>query len=117
MGNLASPAKTVYLALDAVDLDVAQRMAAGGELPHLARLLRSAATVETNAPVGFFVSAQWPTIYTGLSASHHGYVSWDEIAGGTYDYRETDADAIGGTPFWETLSDAGRRVAVLDKSK
>jgi predicted AlkP superfamily phosphohydrolase/phosphomutase len=81
---MTSPAQTVYLALDAVDLDLAQRMAAAGELPNLARVLRSGASVETKAPVGYFVSAHWPSMYTGLGPSRHGYLSWDEIRGGTY---------------------------------
>lgn len=112
--KMVTGAKTLYLALDAMDLDLAQEMAARGELPNLAHLLQTSALVETRAPLAYFVSSTWPSLFTGLGASRHGYVCWDEIAGGTYEYRETDPDAIGGTPFWETLSDAGRRVAVLD---
>src|SRR3954451_8362269 len=91
-----------------------QRLAKAGEMPALARLIARSARVRTCAPVGVFVSANWPTIFTATRPDRHQYLCWDEISGGTYAYRETDPTMIRGTPFWETLPEAGKRVAVLD---
>jgi predicted AlkP superfamily phosphohydrolase/phosphomutase len=107
-------ARTVYLGIDGADLRLAEEFAQCGAMPNLARLLDTAAIVETVGPVGYFTSALWPTLYTGLTASRHHYICWNEITGGTYDYHETDPDALVGRAVWQALSDAGRRVAVLD---
>jgi hypothetical protein len=66
---VASPTRTLYLALDAFDPVVAQAMIDRGELRALGDLLGTAAVVETRAAPGFLVSARWPSMYTGLSAS------------------------------------------------
>src|SRR5215210_3096978 len=104
----------MVLALDAADPGLVRKLAAAGEMPAMARLLESAAQVETEAPPGVFVSANWPTIFTASSPDRHGYLCWDEIRGGTYEHRQTSPADIKGMPIWERLSEAGKRVAVLD---
>jgi predicted AlkP superfamily phosphohydrolase/phosphomutase len=104
----------MVVALDAADPDLVRQLAAEGEMPAMARLLEEAALVETEAPPGVFVSANWPTIFTATSPDRHGYLCWEEIRGGTYEHRQTSPSEIRGTPIWERLSEAGRRVAVLD---
>ncbi len=111
---MSSPSRVMVVALDAADPTLVRELAAAGEMPTMARLLREAAVVDTRAPLGVFVSANWPTIYTANSPDRHGYICWEEIRGGTYEYRETDPKGVQGTPIWQRLSDAGRRVAVLD---
>jgi predicted AlkP superfamily phosphohydrolase/phosphomutase len=111
---MASKARVMVLALDAADPALVRELAAEGEMPAMAAFLAGAAEVNTRAPVGVFVSANWPTIFTATSPDRHRYLCWNEYIGGTYDYRETDPTMMRGTPFWETLSEAGKRVAVLD---
>lgn len=111
---MPSKARVLALAIDAADPELIRRMAHAGEMPATANFMKKAASVHTRAPVGVFVSANWPTIFTATLPDRHRYLCWDEITGGTYSYRETDPTMVRGTPFWETLSDAGRRVAVLD---
>jgi predicted AlkP superfamily phosphohydrolase/phosphomutase len=106
-------AKTFFLGLDATDLYLAQRFAADGSMPTLARLLQSGAVVETVAPVGFFVGANWPTIYTGTTASRHRFTCSGQVPGGTYSSRWA-GPIDHPPPVWKRLSDAGRRVAALD---
>src|SRR6185295_9763923 len=105
--------RTVYVGLDALDLYVAQRFAREGHMPVLARLLEDAASQETVGPLGFFVSANWPTIYTGTTVSRHGFLCGGEVQGGTYNpvWRKpiTDPPAI-----WDHVSRQGGRVAVID---
>ena len=80
----------------------------------MARLLDESAIVDTLAPPGVFVSANWPTIYTATLPDRHRYLCWEEIRGGTYGSKWTSPRMVRGTPFWKRLSDTGRRVAVLD---
>src|SRR4051812_8885997 len=104
----------MVLALDAADPGLVHALARAGDMPAMAGLLGRAAVVDTLAPPGVFVSANWPTIFTATSPDRHRYLCWEEICGGTYEHRWTDPGMVRGTPFWHPLSDAGRRVAVLD---
>ncbi len=89
-------------------------MAGEGHLPAFAALMESAAQCPVRNPFGLFVGTLWSTFFTSLSAARTGFHCWEEIVPGSYERRETTADSINGTPFWETLSDAGKRVAVID---
>jgi predicted AlkP superfamily phosphohydrolase/phosphomutase len=107
---MPSNARVVVVALDAADPGLVRELARAGEMPALAGFLKRAAMVRTRAPMGVFVSANWPTVFTARSPDRHGYLCWNEYVGGTYDYRETDPTMIRGTPFWETASEAGQLV-------
>jgi predicted AlkP superfamily phosphohydrolase/phosphomutase len=104
----------MVVALDAADPGLVREFAAAGQMPTMARLLREAAAVETLAPMGVFVGANWPTLFTATAPDRHHFLCWEEIRGGTYDHVETDPTWIREAPLWRHLSNAGRRVAVLD---
>lgn len=110
---LAHAARTLYLGLDACDLHLAQELARDGTMPVLARLLEEAASVETVGPAGYFVAGVWPTIYTGTTPARHRFLCSGQIVGGTYQGRWVDPVATP-APVWQQVSDAGRRVVVLD---
>ncbi|MCZ7529681.1 MAG: alkaline phosphatase family protein [Acidimicrobiia bacterium] len=100
--------------LDALDPGIARRLAAEGRLPHFADLLDRSTRATVRSPVAVHSSGAWPTIFTGLGVGEHGYHCWIET---TLDYEDrwTDvAEDVAGRPFWESLSRAGRRSAVLD---
>ncbi|MGH2982552.1 MAG: alkaline phosphatase family protein, partial [Solirubrobacterales bacterium] len=107
-------ARVMAIALDAADPTLVREFAADGDMPTAARLLGEAAIVETRPPLGVYVSANWPTIFTAISPDRHRYLCWEEIRGGTYEHRLTNPTMVDGTPIWERLSEAGRRVAVID---
>ena len=111
---MLAPAKVIAIALDAADPGLVRELVAAGEMPALARLLENGATVDTLAPEGVYVSANWPTLFTATRPDRHGYLCWEEIPGGSYERRMTEPSELVGVPFWERLSDAGRRVAVFD---
>jgi predicted AlkP superfamily phosphohydrolase/phosphomutase len=113
-GVVGDPTRVLYLALDACDPGIMVDLARAGHCPNLARLLDEGASVETVAPFGTFVGSTWMTVATGLEVGRHRYYSWVQVAEGRYDLRHTSPREAHGTPFWQTLSDHGRRVAVLD---
>jgi predicted AlkP superfamily phosphohydrolase/phosphomutase len=64
---------------------------------------------------GLFEGATWPSFYTGLNPAGHGYHWLDQLRPGSYRLQEyRPADFARSKALWETLSDAGRRVVVLD---
>ena len=109
------PARTMLVVLDGCDRDVATALAAAGTMPHLARLLEDAASVPTVAPrAGLFVSGIWPTMFTARRPEHHGYTCWVGIEPSTYADRGTSPREAEGAPFWEHLTHAGLRSALID---
>lgn len=106
--------RVMMLGFDAMDPAITQLMAERGELPAFRELFRSAARCPIQNPPGLFVGSLWSTFFTGRSAAETGFHCWEEIVPGGYERRLTSAEAIQGRPFWEMLSDAGKRIAVLD---
>lgn len=69
----------------------------------------------TRGVEGFFVGSTWPSLYTGTNPARHGVHYQLQIVPGTYDLHWCpDAAFVRTPPFWRALSEAGRRVAVLD---
>ncbi|MGE0735107.1 MAG: alkaline phosphatase family protein [Alphaproteobacteria bacterium] len=110
MARQAAP--VVFIGLDACDPALAQQFAAAGEMPTLARMLAGGTRAPVRNPFGLFVGSVWPTLATGLRADRHEFHCWDEIDIATYERRLTQPPRI--RPFWKSVSDAGRKIAVLD---
>ena len=83
-------------------------------MPVLASLLRDAASQETVGPFGFFVTSNWPSIYTGTTPSRHQYLCGGHVRGGSY---EAEWNAPAGGTERESLGcrvEGGSAVTVLD---
>jgi predicted AlkP superfamily phosphohydrolase/phosphomutase len=111
---MARPPKVLVLGLDACDNGIVSQLAADGRAPAIAQLLDRAARVATSPPTGLYEGALWPSLFTAMSPTKHGYYCHEELEIGTYEHRATSVREIGAPPFWATLSRAGRRVAVID---
>jgi predicted AlkP superfamily phosphohydrolase/phosphomutase len=110
---VTAPARTVFIGLDACDLDLAQGFASDGAMPTLAGLLDNAAHIETLGPLGFLVGANWATLYSGTTPSRHQFLCSGQIKGETYEPRWI-GPVTEPPPVWQFVSRAGGRVAVLD---
>lgn len=107
----------MLVGIDAADGDLIAQWAGQGYLPNFRRLLDEAASIPTQNPLGLYVGAVWPSFYTGLSPANHARYCFRQLVPGTYDTRLVQPTDVFGTPFWQTLSDAGQRVAVIDVPK
>ncbi|MCU0310657.1 MAG: glycosyltransferase [Acidimicrobiales bacterium] len=106
--------RVLWVAFDACDPVLARRLADDGAMPHLARFLGDAAVAPTITDPGLFVGSVWASIATAREPTRHGFHCWGVYDSDTYAYRETSPHDIVGTPFWQHLSNAGHRVAILD---
>jgi predicted AlkP superfamily phosphohydrolase/phosphomutase len=107
-------ARILFVGLDACDPAIALGLAAEGQMPALAKLLGDGGRGTLTNPFGLFVGALWMTFATGLRPDRHRFMCWDEIDIDSYRRRLTNPAKAAGLPFWQALSAAGRRVAVLD---
>jgi predicted AlkP superfamily phosphohydrolase/phosphomutase len=84
-------------------------------LPVLQRLRGNGAWAKVRAPRGFGDGAIWPSLFTGVNPGRHGRYFYRQLKLGTYDIENFKQDTdFGHRPLWEYLSQAGRRVAVID---
>ena len=114
---MAMPARVLFLAADALDRDLVLQWAGDGTLPTFQRLLDRAAWGMSENPPGLFVGAVWPSFWTSVSPARHARYCYEQLRPGSYEIvrvRPTDTHA---PAFWNALSAAGRRVAVIDVPK
>ena len=107
--------RLLFIGLDAVDSALARRWAGEGYLPTMARLLASGAVAPIVTPAAVLEGGVWPTFLTSQSPATHGMFAYQQIKRGTYDLEVAlNAARLPVPPFWEQLSRAGKRVAVID---
>jgi predicted AlkP superfamily phosphohydrolase/phosphomutase len=112
---VASPARILFLGVDAASAPLVEQWARAGVLPAFQALLARGLAGETRSLAGFFVGSTWPSFATGVTPARHGFHSLVQLRPGTYElYRRATGDPVGREPFWVHLSRAGRRVAILD---
>ena len=111
---MGSRGPIALLGFDACDVGIVRDMVTAGKLPTFRRLLASWASARIQNPYGLFVGTLWTSFFTARSAALTGFYCWEAISPVTYERRLMTPREIVGRPFWRTLSEAGRRVAVLD---
>jgi predicted AlkP superfamily phosphohydrolase/phosphomutase len=110
-----SDRRIVLLAMDGAEPTLLREWAQAGRLPNLASLLRRGFSGRTHSLPGFFIGSTWPSFYTGTSPARHGFHYQIQLRPGTYDlYRPENEGLVRTPPFWHYLSEAGKRVAILD---
>ena len=107
--------KVVFLGIDAGSRDLVLQWAKNRILPTFHSLLSKGLTGFTTSLPGFFVGSTWASFYTGVNPAKHGVHSLRQLKLGTYDlYNCFAGKDIKREPFWNHLSRAGCKVAILD---
>jgi predicted AlkP superfamily phosphohydrolase/phosphomutase len=111
------PTRVLFLGADALDKELVLRWSQEGVLPTFRRLLATSAWGATENPPGLFVGAVWPSFWTSVSPARHARYCYEQLRPGSYEIvpiQPTDTQA---PPFWEALSRAGKRIAIIDVPK
>ena len=112
---MAPLTKVLFIGIDAGDRFLLQSWAADGTLKNFRSLLAGGLTGDTLSLDGFFEGATWPSFYTGVSPARHGFHRLVQLRPGTYElYPSLPGESVKREPFWNSLSRAGKRVAILD---
>lgn len=110
-----SRTKILFLAIDAGDKVLIRNWSKDGTLPILGTLLARGLVGETRSVEGFYEGSTWPSFYTGVNPARHGFHRLTQIRPGTYEFhRCIPGELITREPFWDILSGAGKKVAILD---
>lgn len=107
--------KIAFLGIDAGNRYLIDQWAGDGTLPTLQALFRRGLRGRTMSLPGLYTGATWPSFQTGVNPARSGVYSWMQLAPGSYEpFRCLTGERLKRKPFWTYLSDAGRRVTVLD---
>lgn len=113
-----SPPKVLFIGLDSADPGLLAQGCDAGWLPVLQSLRHKGVWAPVKVPRGFGNGAIWPSLFTGVNPGRHGRYFYRQLKLGTYDIEPFVEDSgFGHEPFWEFLSQAGRRVAIIDMVK
>jgi predicted AlkP superfamily phosphohydrolase/phosphomutase len=112
---VAAQPKLLVIGLDAANGSLVRTWASQGLLPNLAALMQRGRTATLRGVDGFFTGSTWPSLLTGTGPARHGIHYLAQLVPGTYEFaRPHEAEYIRAPMFWESLSHAGRRLAILD---
>lgn len=114
---MAKSKKIIFIGIDSGDKDLLLQWVKEGDLPNLASIIKNSTQGTIKNPTGLYVGALWPSFYTGLSPANHGRYCYQQMMPGTYDVVDINSTQVSGTPLWCHLSEANKRVAVIDVPK
>lgn len=109
--------RVLFIGADALDKDMVLAWAEDGTLPTFRRLLQDGAWGTTENPVGLYVGAVWPSFWTSVGPDRHARYCYEQLRPGSYDIDRIHSTDVRAPAFWNTISAAGKRVAVVDVPK
>jgi predicted AlkP superfamily phosphohydrolase/phosphomutase len=107
----------LFIGLDAASRDLVMDWAAEGVMPNLQRLGQLGARGLTENAPGIYTGSVWPSVWTATTPGRHGCYYNEQLVPGSYQMAGFLADEVKQVPFWEALSQAGRRIALFDVPK
>ena len=109
--------KIIAIGLDSADPDLLVRWSDADALPNLAALRARGVWGLLDTPEGLADDAVWSSFSTCVSPARHGRYHFKALLPGSYDAPKFRDHHFRHAPFWALLSDAGKRVAILDVPK
>ncbi len=111
-----APPRVLLLALDAAEPSLIRRWAAEGRLPRLAALIGAGATSDLRSAAEEFPDEVWPSVYTSANSAAFGKYYYIQPKLNSQNLELVE-DTARGKQFWLTLSECGKRCAVIDPPK
>jgi len=106
--------KVFVVGLDGATLDLIRPWADEGKLPTLRRLLREGAHGHLRSTIPPITGPAWTTFATGSNPGQHGIYDWIYRHSDSYRVSPVTAQHCRALPLWSLLSQAGRRVCLLN---
>ena len=114
---MASPTKVIVIVIDSADWDLLLKWSDSGDLPVMQSLREKGVWGLLTSPPAMGDDATWASFYTAVSPARHGRYFWKQIQPGSYTMLQFRDVYLKREPFWNKLSRAGCRVALVDVSK
>ncbi len=106
--------KVLVIGLDGVPLDLIRAWADAGEMPTLKRILSDGASGHLRSTMPPTSAAAWSSFMTGKNPGRTGVYDFLYRQEGDYTFAPINGRRREGPSLWRLLSDAGRRVGVIN---
>src|SRR3954452_24921089 len=106
--------KLIVVGLDAATFDVIDPLVEAGDLPNLAGLLDRGARGSLRSTTHPLTPLAWTTMVTGVNAGRHGIWDFVERDESGYLLRLINGSHSRAPALWTRLSQAGRRVGIVN---
>jgi len=107
-----TPRPLIVLGLDGLPLDLAQKFAADGLCPHLARLTPTARSILAELPE--ISPVNWTSFFTAEGPEEHGVFGFTRINARSYELSVADFSQVSAPTLWDRLGEAGCRTRVVN---
>ena len=114
---MTAPTKVLLISVDSAEPDLVLRWSDSGFLPALRSLRDDGAWSFVSSTPGLGNHAMWPTFYTGVSPARHGRFYDIQVEPGGYQDVQIGVEEVKREPFWNVISRAGRKVAIINFPK
>ena len=105
----------IAIGLEAAELDLIRKWTKEGHLPTFSNLMQTGSWRKLMSTTEISSGATWASINTGVSPAKHGMGFYHrQLKNNTYRIVKKYANEIGYPLFWEKLSKANKKVAILD---
>jgi predicted AlkP superfamily phosphohydrolase/phosphomutase len=106
--------RVIVIGLDGADWRLIKPWIQQGYLPTLARLIEEGASGPLRSTIRPESSVAWSSFATGVNPGKHGIFGFVNHEPNSYRYKLANASSIRVLRFWDILSQAGKRVGLLN---
>lgn len=106
--------QVLVIGWDGATLDLAMPWIKAGRLPVLQKLLETGGGGRLRSVLPVLSPSAWASFATGVNPGQHGIFDFAQRTLGSYDLRLITARDVKAPTLWRLLSDAGKRVAVIN---
>jgi predicted AlkP superfamily phosphohydrolase/phosphomutase len=110
----AEPRRVVFIGLDGTPYTFMQRLIQEGRAPNAARLAQQGSLLRMDSVWPWVSSVAWSTMMTGVNPARHNIFGFIDRDPATYRQFIPKADNMKAKTLWEVLSEAGKRVIVVN---
>lgn len=110
-----SKPKVIAIALEAANMYLIENWCAEGKLPTLQSLMKKGTWRKLASTADVGSGSTWPSLHTGCNPAKHSIArAHRHLKSGTYEIEKQYSNQVKQAPFWEYLSQANKRCAILD---
>jgi len=110
----AKPHRVVFVGLDGTPYTFLKRLIDEGRAPNAARLAEQGSLLRMDSMWPWVSSVAWSTMMTGVNPAKHNIYGFIDRDAATYKQFIPTSRHMKARTLWEVLSDAGKRVAVIN---
>jgi predicted AlkP superfamily phosphohydrolase/phosphomutase len=113
----ANHPRLLVVGFDAAEIWLIKSWSEAGLMPTFARLFADSLHGELSNANAIYTGSVWPSIFTGVNAGRHGTYFARQFNPRTYRDEPFTGEQTKAPAFWDRISAAGRRLAIVDVPK